>query len=166
MNNVARVIKVGMADLQVAKAPDRLVTVGLGSCVAVCIYDPTAKVAGLAHVMLPSSELARGEAVNVGKYADTAIPALLARMEAWGGHRRRFVAKLAGGAQMFAIAAAGNPALRIGERNVLACKALLAEHGIPVVAEDTGGSSGRTVEFDSETGKLVIRTVQKGIKEV
>nr|MBO2470888.1 chemotaxis protein CheD [Bacillota bacterium] len=65
MNNVARVIKVGMADLQVAKAPDRLVTVGLGSCVAVCIYDPTAKVAGLAHVMLPSSELARGEAVNV-----------------------------------------------------------------------------------------------------
>ncbi|HEY8342151.1 MAG TPA: chemotaxis protein CheD [Calditerricola sp.] len=165
MNDVARVIKVGMADLQVARAPDRLVTVGLGSCVAVCVYDPAAKVAGLAHIMLPSSDLARGEATNVGKYADTAIPALLSRMEAWGGLKRRFVAKLAGGAQMFAVAA-GNPALRIGERNVAACKDLLAEHGIPIIAEDTGGTSGRTVEFDSETGKLVIRTVQKGVKEV
>ncbi|CAG7602803.1 Chemoreceptor glutamine deamidase CheD [Paenibacillus solanacearum] len=158
-------IKVGMADLNVASMAGVLKTTGLGSCVGVALYDAHAKVAGMAHVMLPSSEIAREGALNIAKYADTAIPELIRLMEALGAQTRRTVAKLAGGAQMFAF---GNQTdtMRIGPRNVESCKEQLQRFAIPVKGEDTGANYGRTIELDCTTGVLLIRSVQHGVKEL
>lgn len=159
------IVKVGMADLNVLPEPGMIKTTGLGSCVGVTLYDPVTQIAGMAHVMLPSSDIAREGAFNAAKYADTAIPELLARMLPLGANRSRLVAKLAGGAQMFAFAAA-NESMRIGPRNVESCKAVLQRLNIPILSEDTGGHSGRTIEFYNDTGKLLLRTVQQGVKEI
>lgn len=158
-------IKVGMADLNVACRIGVLKTTGLGSCVGVTLYDAAAKVAGMAHVMLPSSSIAREGTLNTAKYADTAIPEMIRRMEDLGARTERMEAKLAGGAQMFAFGGSSDT-MRIGPRNVESCKELLKRYAIPLKAEDTGGNYGRTIEFDCETGVLSIRSVQKGIKEL
>ncbi|MEF3304839.1 chemotaxis protein CheD [Paenibacillus sp. GYB003] len=158
-------IKVGMADLNVTSGTGILKTTGLGSCVGVTLYDPKAKVAGMAHVMLPSSDIAKEGSLNIAKYADTAIPELVDRMARLGAARSRMVAKLAGGAQMFAFGTTSDT-MRIGPRNVESCKARLKLLDIPVVAEDTGGSFGRTIELHTENGILVLRTVQQGVKEL
>ncbi len=159
------IIKIGMADLGATKQPNRLRTTGLGSCVGVVLYDETKKVAGMAHVMLPDSSLAKGSEINIAKYADTAIPQLIKEMEALGASTRNMVAKLAGGAQMFSFLS-GNDTMRIGPRNVEACKLALEQVHIRIVAEDTGGNCGRTIEMDALTGILQIRTVNQGVKEV
>ncbi|MGG4220817.1 chemotaxis protein CheD [Paenibacillus jamilae] len=159
------IIKVGMADLNVTSNPNSIRTTGLGSCVGLTLYDPHLKLAGMAHVMLPSSDIAREGQLNIAKYADTALPELLERMLKQGAERRRLIAKMAGGAQMFAFAGSGDT-MRIGPRNVESCKEMLVDLGIPLIAEDTGGNYGRTIELDSETGVLNIRSVQKGVKEL
>lgn len=161
---MSTVIKVGMADLNVALSPDKLRTTGLGSCVGVVLYDRVKKVAGMAHVMLPSSQLAKNNS-NPAKFADTAIPLLIKNMEELGASRYRFIAKMAGGAQMFSFSTGGD-AMRIGERNVKACKEILERENITIVAEDTGGNFGRTIEVDADTGILTIKTVNQGVKEV
>ncbi|SDM98421.1 chemotaxis protein CheD [Paenibacillus sp. yr247] len=158
-------IKVGMADLNVAHLTGVLKTTGLGSCVGVTLYDSRVKVAGMAHVMLPSSEIAREGSLNIAKYADTAIPELISRMEKLGATVNKLEAKLSGGAQMFAFAG-NNDTMRIGPRNVESCKEMLNKYGIPIRAEDTGANYGRTIEFHTETGVLVIRSVQLGVKEI
>lgn len=158
------IIKVGMADLNIAKGPDRLRTTGLGSCVGVTLHDPRTQIAGMAHVMLPSSELARGS-INIAKFADTAIPDLVQRLEVAGASRSRLVAKMAGGSQMFAFATQSD-IMRIGPRNVEACEAELNKLKIPIQSSDTGGSVGRTIELDTVTGMLHIRTVNQGEKEI
>ncbi|MFY0542766.1 chemotaxis protein CheD [Brevibacillus sp. H7] len=157
--------KIGMADLGVAKQPDRLRTTGLGSCVGVVLYDAIHKVAGMAHVMLPDSSFGKGGELTIGKYADTAIPHLIKEMERAGACTRHMIAKMAGGAQMFSFLG-GNDTMRIGPRNVEACKAMLQQANIRLVAEDTGGNCGRTIEMDASTGILQIRTVNQGVKEV
>ncbi|MGW8956152.1 chemotaxis protein CheD [Paenibacillus sp. NPDC055715] len=159
------IIKVGMADLNVTSNPNSIRTTGLGSCVGLTLYDPHLKLAGMAHVMLPSSDIAREGQLNIAKYADTALPELFERMLKLGAERRRLVAKMAGGAQMFAFVGSGDT-MRIGPRNVESCKEMLVDLGIPLLAEDTGGSYGRTIELDCETGVLNIRSVQKGVKEL
>lgn len=159
------IIKIGMADLGIAFPPDRLRTTGLGSCVGVVLFDETKKIAGMAHVMLPDSSLGKTADLNIGKYADTAIPKLIRDMEAAGSFTRNIIAKLAGGAQMFAFMS-GNDTMRIGPRNVEACKEMLNTARIRIVAEDTGGNCGRTIEMDATTGILQIRTVNQGVKEV
>lgn len=159
------IVKVGMADLNVIRGQGLIRTTGLGSCVGVTLFDPMLKVAGLAHVMLPSSEIAREGALNLAKYADTALPELVRRLSELGVTKSRLIAKMAGGSQMFTFAGKGD-SMRIGPRNVESCKAMLSELGIPLVAEDTGGNYGRTIELDCETGILFIRSVQMGIKEL
>ncbi|MGG1520136.1 chemotaxis protein CheD [Paenibacillus oryzisoli] len=158
-------IKVGMADLNVAERGGVLKTTGLGSCVGVTLYDSRTKVGGMAHVMLPSSEIAREGSLNIAKYADTAIPELIAKMAQLGANVHKLEAKLAGGAQMFAFAG-NNDTMRIGPRNVESCKEMLSQYRIPIIAEDTGANYGRTIEFICETGILVIRSVQLGVKEI
>ncbi len=159
-------IKVGMADLQVTnQLSNVLKTTGLGSCVGVTLYDATASVSGMAHIMLPDSAIAREGSLNLAKYADTAIPELIRLMREFGASERRMVAKMAGGAQMFAFKTT-NDTMRIGPRNVETCKAILSELRIPIHAEDTGANYGRTIEFYCATGKLLIRSVQQGAKEV
>jgi chemotaxis protein CheD len=158
-------IKVGMADLNVAHLTGVLKTTGLGSCVGVTLYDARAKVAGMAHVMLPSSDIAREGTLNIAKYADTAIPDMIKKMEKLGASVSKMEAKLAGGAQMFAFAG-NNDTMRIGPRNVESCKEVLKQYSIRIKAEDTGANYGRTIEFNCETGILVIRSVQQGVKEI
>ncbi|ADH99275.1 chemotaxis protein CheD [Salisediminibacterium selenitireducens] len=162
---MSNVIKVGMADLNVVKPPDTIRTSGLGSCVGVIIYDERAKVAGMAHVMLPDSSYARNDKINRAKYADTAMEDLVDRVVAIGASKTRLKAKLAGGAQMFNFSSS-NEAMRIGPRNAEAVKEHLKIYRIPVIYEDTGGSSGRTIEFDPESSELEIRTVNKGVVKV
>jgi chemotaxis protein CheD len=159
------IIKVGMADLNVAHTIGILKTMGLGSCVGLTLYDAKAKMAGMAHVMLPTSDIAKGGELNIAKYADTAVPELITRMVSLGAVVSRMEAKMAGGAQMFAFAA-NHDTMRIGPRNVESCKEQLRKYGIPLKAEDTGGNYGRTIEIECEKGILVIRSVQHGVKEM
>jgi chemotaxis protein CheD len=158
------IIKVGMADLNVASSPDRIRTTGLGSCVGVTLFDGVTKIGGMAHIMLPSSTLGKGE-INFAKYADTAIPKLIDTMVKLGANRRRIVAKLAGGSQMFAFSSSSD-IMRIGPRNVEACEEALKKENIRVLSHDTGGNWGRTIEMDCFTGVLNIRTVNQGVKEI
>ncbi|WP_322903946.1 chemotaxis protein CheD [Paenibacillus campi] len=159
------VVKVGMADLNVVKTAGIIRTTGLGSCVGLTLYDKNIQLAGMAHVMLPSSDIAREGQLNIAKYADTALPELLKRMTDLGALRSRLVAKMAGGAQMFSFSSGGDH-MRIGPRNVEACKLFLQEYSIPLLAEDTGANYGRTIEMDCTTGMLAIRSVQMGKKEI
>ncbi|MFD0671714.1 chemotaxis protein CheD [Cohnella sp. GCM10027633] len=158
-------IKVGMADLNIAEQGALIRTTGLGSCVGLTLFDAHLKLGGMAHIMLPSSEIAREGQLNIAKYADTAVPELIGRMKDKGSSIHRLVAKMAGGAQMFAFAG-GSDTMRIGPRNVEATKLALSQLGIPLIAEDTGGNYGRTVELDSRTGMFMIRSVQFGVKEI
>lgn len=152
-------IKVGMADLNVCVSPDRICTLGLGSCVGIAIRDPVTKIGGLAHIMLPDSTTIRNNS-NIPKFADTGIEELVKQVTRKGANRTRLVAKIAGGAQMFGFNS-NSEMVRVGERNVQATKKKLAEMKIPILAEDTGKNFGRTVIFYPETGDFVIRAVGK-----
>ncbi|WP_080846427.1 chemotaxis protein CheD [Cytobacillus gottheilii] len=165
MTSTMEVIKVGIADMNTVKAPQLIRTSGLGSCVGVVIYDDLKKIAGLAHVMLPESSLAREQKLNKAKYADTAITELIDMLLKMGANKSHFRAKLAGGAQMFTFSGSSD-LMRIGPRNVEAVKKELARFNIRIISEDTGGSSGRTIEFNPETALLNIRTVHKGTAEI
>lgn len=152
-------IKVGMADLNVCVSPNALTTLGLGSCVGIVLYDPVRKIAGLVHIMLPdSTKILNNE--NKAKFADTGIDALISKMLLSGADRRVLVAKIAGGAQMFAFGN-NNDMMRIGDRNVEATKLKLSQLGISILAEDTGANYGRTIEFYPENGALLIKSVGK-----
>ncbi|MFD2171334.1 chemotaxis protein CheD [Tumebacillus lipolyticus] len=157
------VIRVGMADVGTASSPDSLRTTGLGSCVGIALYDPYAKVAGLAHIMLPTATSA--EEKNRAKYANTAVPMLIQMMEQIGANKRRIVAKLAGGAQMFTFAGQSD-LMRIGPRNVEAVKQALSAFTIRITAEDTGGNCGRTIELSGVDGSLLIRTAKQGVTTI
>ncbi|WFR54953.1 chemotaxis protein CheD [Anaerocolumna sp. AGMB13025] len=155
-------IKVGMADLNVCSSPDALTTLGLGSCVGIVLYDSYSKTAGMVHVMLPDSTKIKNNE-NVAKFADTGIDALIKKLLGIGANRNRLIAKIAGGAQMFAFSS-NNDMLRIGERNTEASKSKLQSLGIHIIAEDTGLDYGRTIEFYPETGQLHIKSVGKPLK--
>lgn len=156
---MGELIKVGMADLKVCISPDGVTTLGLGSCVGIAIRDPITKIGGLAHIMLPDSTAIRNQ-TNSYKFADTGIEELVRLMVEKGASKQRMVAKIAGGAQMFAFQNKSE-LVRVGERNVEATKLKLKELGIKILAEDTGNSYGRTVVFYPETGDYYIRAVGK-----
>lgn len=154
-------VKVGISDLNVVRAPDTLVTYALGSCVGICLYDATHKIAGLSHIMLPSSKEITGVKTEIYKYADTAIVALLKKMESMGVRAIQLKAKIAGGAQMFT-GNANSSLSRIGQRNVAAVKAELARLRIPIIAEDTGKNYGRTLYLSAEDGSMRIKSANRG----
>ncbi len=153
----AGMIIVGMADMNLCKSPGVLTTLGLGSCVGICLYEPIAKVAGLAHCMLPDSTQFQNNS-NVAKYVDTAVTKLLRDMMKMGARMDLIKAKVAGGAQMFAFNST-NESMRIGDRNVDATKKVLAYFRIPILAQETGDSYGRTIEFYAEDGRLLIKAI-------
>ncbi len=156
-------VKVGIGDLNVVLPPDKLITLGLGSCVGIAIYDSINRIAGLAHIMLPDSTSFTNQN-NPMKFADLAIPMLVKQMEGAGANRRIIRAKIAGGASMFSFPDK-NPMMDIGGRNGIAVKEVLGKLNIPIVSEDLGGSSGRTMIIEAESGKVFIKTVGKGIRE-
>lgn len=143
----------GMGEIKVARGDGTLGCIGLGSCVGVLLYDPTTATAVLAHVMLPEPNGV--ETFDMpGKYATTALPALLETLGA--PHAPRLKALLIGGAEVFQNR---QNTLRIGARNVEKLSELLQARRIPIVFEDTGGQQGRSFEFDLPTGRLTLRKV-------
>ena len=156
---MGNVVKVGMADLKVAKAPDSLITLGLGSCIGLTLYDPVTKIGGMVHYMLPDSTQLKNN-TNIAKFGDTGIRELYNQMIKRGAMPRRMVAKIAGGAKMFEVSGLSNVG-HVGERNALQAKKMLKELQIPLVAEDTGLNYGRTVTLDCETGEFFIKAVGK-----
>ncbi len=161
---MSEMIKVGMADLKLCKSPNAITTLGLGSCVGIALRDPTTKIGGLAHIMLPdSTKIANNQCI--AKFADTGINELVRIMVEAGASRGRLVAKIAGGAQMFALQSKTDT-MAVGARNVESVVKILGEMRIPILAQDTGDSYGRTVEFFPETGDFVIKAVGKEIKKI
>lgn len=160
MCELKTVVKVGIADLNIVKAPNVIRTSGLGSCVGIVIYDSPKDIAGLGHVMLPDSATVKKK-TNDYKYADTAIDRLIEKLVRYGARQMALKAKIAGGAQMFSFAS-DSDVMRIGPRNVEAVKQKLDEYEIPLVSADIGGNSGRTIEFDPLTEELKIRTISQG----
>ncbi len=162
---MSKIIKVGMADMAVSNdVSAMLITYALGSCVGVSLYDPDKKVGGLIHVMLPSSDKFKADPRSP-KFADTGIPAIVEDIVKIGGRKNKLIAKIAGGAQMFASSGKGKSSiLNIGSRNVEAVKENLKKLNIPIIAEDTGANYARTMEFYLEDGKVIIKTIGKGEK--
>lgn len=150
-----RIVKV--ADWAVDRGDVVLVTLGLGSCVAILLHDPDVQAGGMAHVLLPSRSLAR-DASNPAKFPESAVPFLVERLRALGADPRRLVAKLAGGASMFA-ALMTPGSVQMGERNVVAARNALRAAGIPLAAEAVGGQAGRSVRFTVGSGRAEIRSV-------
>ena len=148
---------VTVADWAADKGPVDLVTLGLGSCVAIMLYDREVRAGAMAHVLLPSRSLAR-DASNPAKFPETAVPLLLQRLSQLGADPRRIVAKLAGGASMFA-ALMTPGTIQMGERNVVASRNALRDAAVPITAEAVGGALGRSVRFHLTDGRVEVRTV-------
>lgn len=157
---MGEVIKVGIADWKLCKIPNKITTVGLGSCVGIVLYSKTSNCCGMLHIMLPSSKEIRKN-TNRAKFADTGIADLIAALEEQGIHRGNLVAKIAGGAAMFQFGSTTEVVGGIGDRNVKEVKDTLNLYGIPVVAEDTGKDYGRTIVFDPESKKLIVHVAGK-----
>lgn len=154
-------IVVKVAELRAGGEHAELVSLGLGSCVAIILLDPEAKVGGMAHVLLPSRSLSGRGTASAGKFPETAVPALIEQMVALGAQPRRMSARLVGGASMFAnLTPLG--AVQMGERNVVASREALATAGIPIMAEATGGTVGRSVRLRVVDGSVSIRTLVDG----
>ncbi len=145
---------VGISDCKMSGDPDAvLTTYALGSCIAVAVYDPVARIAGLLHYMLPESSIEPAKAAqNPYMFADTGIPDLLRRLREAGGSRRMAV-RIAGGAQMIS----GSDLFQIGRRNYLAAKKLLWKEGLMIAGECVGGEVSRTVRMEVSTGRTWVR---------
>ncbi len=158
------IIQVGMAELKIATAPNKLLTAGLGSCIGICVCSPAHQFGVLAHIMLPSSTQSK-KAQNKAKFADTAVDLILEEMIKNGASVSKIFAKIAGGAQMFKFIG-DSSIMNIGQRNTLAVEEHLKRIGIKIVAKDTGGNFGRTIVFDPKTGDLKIRTIGHGERTI
>ncbi len=156
-----RIVRV--ADWAVA-GEGTIVTLGLGSCVAIILHDAQRGVGGLAHVLLPSPTLARDRA-NPAKFPETAVPLLVEHLAALGAASARLRARLVGGASMFGNLMSSSVA-QMGERNILAARDALKAARIPLVAEDTGRDYGRSVYFHLPGGRLEVRSVARGTREL
>lgn len=150
-------VAVTIGEARVAAEGTVLFTVGLGSCVAIALYDADARIGGLAHAMLPDPSTGRRTTPR-GRFASTAVPALLAMMAEAGADLRAIRARLAGGASMFE-SLLSDRGRRLGDRNVEAARAALAEAGIAVDAEDVGGAHGRSVYLSTHDGRLTVTSV-------
>ena len=148
-----------VADFAVGKGGGVLSTIGLGSCVAIVIYDKQTRVGGMAHVLLPSEGLSRDKD-NRAKFPGTAVPLLLEEMKKLGA-RGPYTAKIAGGSSMFgALLPSGG--INMGERNVLSSRQALSDAGIPLAAQDVGGDYGRSVYFHLDDGRMLVRSLKSG----
>lgn len=159
-----RELVVRVADLRIGVGDDILITVGLGSCVAILLYDGVARVGGLAHILLPTPALSRMDG-NPAKFPQSAVPRLIELMIADGASPSRLTARLAGGASMFA-ALAPQGTIQMGERNLVSARNALNAHNIPLLGEAVGGDFGRTVRMQVSDGKVEVITVAHGVQHL
>jgi len=153
---MAQCIFVRVGELAVGRGDTILASVGLGSCVAVALFDPEATIGGLAHPMLPDPSVARPGG-HPARFVSQAVPLLVERLAKAGALPRRLVARLVGGASMFEAFASGRAAL--GLRNVEAARVALARAGVGIQGEEVGGSHGRSLRFDLSTGRVLVTAV-------
>jgi chemotaxis protein CheD len=154
-------VRVKVADYAVRRGDLVLATIGLGSCVAIALYDGESQTGGLAHILLPSQSMSR-ETSNPAKFPETIVPLMLEEMRALGaGPTARISAKIVGGASMFSQLVVGS-GVNVGERNIAATREVLAELGVPLIAEDTGLDYGRSVYFHLADGRIEVRSLKKG----
>jgi chemotaxis protein CheD len=146
---VSPTIDVATSDFALGRAPQILTTSGIGSCVAVCLYEPERQVGALLHIMLPRSE---GDHLNPRRFADTAINLVLIEFQAQAIAPTQLTAKLVGGAQMFKTFTTAN----IGGRNVEEITRILHTIGIPIASQDVGGNAGRNLEFNLSAGLVTV----------
>jgi len=157
-------IHVGIADFKIARQPHQLITVGLGSCVGLTLYDPILRLGGLLHIMLPDSKRFN-DTKKPAKFADTGIFLLLQEMKRFRVRMNHLQVKIAGGAQMFS-GYNENFIMNIGEQNVQATKSVLKQLGLRLMAEDVGGNKGRTMILDTLTGQVIIRKIGSPLRTI
>ncbi len=157
---MSEIIRVGMADYKICHSPQKISTLGLGSCLGVVLYDKTIKICGMAHVMMPdSTKISKNS--NRMKFVDTCITDMYEELMVAGAKKTNLVAKVAGGAKMFSYQS-NNSHMNIGAQNIDAVHQLLERWNVPIIAEDVGGNHGRTIEFNTVTGELTIKSVGIG----
>lgn len=149
---------VGIAEGKVVQGDAELISYALGSCIGICLYDRDRRVAGLAHILLPSRDLAV-ERTNPYKFADSGTEELVRAMILQGAARSALTAKLAGGARMFQVA---EGQYCVGQRNLEAVRQVLRSLNIPILAQDVGADYGRSIYFSARTGLLRIKTIRSG----
>lgn len=156
--------KVGIAQHKACRPPDRVVTLGLGSCVGIVLLDRVSGIGGMIHIMLPDSTQF-SKVTNQAKYADTGIPLLLQEVLSMGARRKNLHVKMAGGSQMFK-SHAGSSLLNIGERNIDKTYQVLQNLGLKITGKDVGGSVGRTLILDCSVKKVFVRTIGSSPREI
>ncbi|MCK4537263.1 MAG: chemotaxis protein CheD [Candidatus Krumholzibacteria bacterium] len=149
-------IKIGMAQFRVGIAPMTMITMALGSCVGIVLYDEKAGLGGLAHVMHPNRDKVKNN-LNRAKFVDTAIELMVAKILKEGARKERLWAKIFGGARMFQHVTGSQGVIQIGDANVAATREQLTKRGIPIVAESVGGTMGRTIMFDVSDGSVLMK---------
>lgn len=156
--------RITIAQARLDRAPAVLKAYGLGSCIAVGLYDPLNRIGGLAHLLLPNRP-SRNPLGDQGKYVDAGIRQMVDELVLFGAERRNLVAKIAGGANMFE-SEYQTLIHSIGARNARSARETLAELGIPLAAEEVGGNRGRTVELDLATGEMMVYCARDGERVV
>jgi chemotaxis protein CheD len=160
-----RSIHVGLGELAVTKDTSVVLTcTGLGSCIAMCVYDPFTKSGGLAHMLLPTCRTKSDISSPPVKYIDTGAPLLISRLVKQGSGLGNLIVKITGGARMLQIP--GNSQLDIGQRNIEEIKATLNRLNVRILGADTGGAFGRTVQFFMDTGRIYIKAVNGSVIEL
>lgn len=159
-----KTVVVGVGDCRVSAEPVEIVTYALGSCIAVVIWDPVARVGGLLHFMLPESSVDRDTQgrSNPYRYADTGTPLLFRAAYELGADKRRLLVRLAGGANVVD----GGGVFNIGRRNYAAVRKILWKAGVLVHGEDVGGSVSRTVRLEVASGRCTVSTPAGGVREL
>lgn len=157
-SSAVSLIPVRMGELAVSNDPrDVLSVVGLGSCVAVILVAPIKRAVALSHVVLPEARMTGGREAPAGKFADTAIPAMLHSLRSIRVKPEDTYAMLVGGATMFGHTHSSKLA-GVGDRNIDAVRLQLARHGIGVASEDVGGISGRSVHVSIADLEVFVRS--------
>jgi chemotaxis protein CheD len=158
---MSETIVIGIGEYMVVKGNSKISIIGLGSCIGTVIYDEFKKISGMSHIMLPNIDKKQDK---IGKYADSAIPAMIEEIINKGAVKNNLKAKIAGGASILTFK---NGQLQIGQRNIEAVKKVLIQQQVRLIAEDVGGYRGRTITFIPDSAELVIRMFRKegGIEE-
>jgi chemotaxis protein CheD len=155
---------VGMGEIMVAESPNLLRSVGIGSCIAVTLYDRAHTIGGLAHIVLPCIEEAHNKS-HPARFSDVAIGMMIDEMKAQGARIQDIRAKIFGGANMFPEIISSDSTMDIGRRNISAVREELEKHNIEIIAEEVGDHIGRTVLFNTDDGSVVIKTAHNGEKK-
>ncbi len=155
---------VGMGEIMVAESPNLLKAVGIGSCIAVMLYDRDTTIGSLAHIVLPCIEEAHNKS-HPARFTDVAIGMMIDEMKRQGAHIQYIRAKIFGGANMFPEIISSDSTMDIGKRNISAVREELKKHNIEIIAEEVGDHIGRTVLFNTEDGSVVIKTAHNGEKK-